>query len=63
MYSNTPGKAMKKRLVFGRLMSLSAKYFQGSAIAATGEGCPTRSSNSSVVRRGENIGGKFIDRG
>ena len=30
-------EATKKRLVFGRLMSLSATTFQGSAMAATGE--------------------------
>ena len=30
-------EAMKKWLVSGRLMSLSATYFQGSAMAATGE--------------------------
>ena len=28
---------MNKRLVFGKLMSLSAKFFQGFAMAATGE--------------------------
>ena len=37
MHSNAPGEATKKRHVFGRLMSLSATYFQESAMAVTGE--------------------------
>ena len=36
MHDNSDGEAMKKRLVFGRLLSLSASYCQGSGIAATG---------------------------
>ena len=31
------GEAMKKQQGFGRVMSLSAVYFQGSAMAAMGE--------------------------
>ena len=34
---NAAGEAMKKRPVFGRLLSLSATYVQGSAMAAAGE--------------------------
>ena len=37
MINNAAGEATKKRPVFGRLLSLSATYFQGSAMAAAGE--------------------------
>ena len=33
MHDNAAGEATKKRPVFGRLLSLSATYVQGSAIA------------------------------
>ena len=32
-----PGEAMKKQPVFGRLLSMSAIYVQGSAMASVGE--------------------------
>ena len=37
MHDNAAGEATKKRLLFGRLLSMSAANFQGSAMAATGE--------------------------
>ena len=37
MHNNAAGEATKKRLVFGRLLSLSATYVQGSAIDAAGK--------------------------
>ena len=37
MHDNAAGEATKKRPVFGRLLSLSATYVQGSAMAAAGE--------------------------
>ena len=37
MHDNAAGKATKKRPVFGRLLSLSATYVQGSAMAAASE--------------------------
>ena len=37
MHDNAAREATKKRPVFGRLLSLSATYVQGSAMAATGE--------------------------
>ena len=37
MNDNDAGEAMKKRPVFGRLLSLSATFIQGSAMVATGE--------------------------
>ena len=37
VYSNVPGEATKKRLVFERLMSPSSIFYQASAMAATGE--------------------------
>ena len=36
MHNNVAGEGTKKRLVFGRLLSLSVTYFEGSAIAAMG---------------------------
>ena len=51
MHDNAAGEATKKRPMFGRLLSLSATYVQGSAMAAVGEwrdevGC----SNSQAYR-------------
>ena len=37
MHDDAAGEATKKRMVFGRLLSLSATYFQGWAMAAMGE--------------------------
>ena len=37
MHGNAAGEATKKRPVFGRLLSLSTTYVQGSAMAAAGE--------------------------
>ena len=37
MHNNTAGEAMKKLLVYGRLLCLRTTYLQGSAVAATGE--------------------------